>query len=98
MTVPSGHPSLPVSGPDGGGRGTGRRLGRVPGPGGGRRGHCKPFPPGGVEERRVLAGPFASRPANPGKNVVQFGEDIAGASDQLYLTLSSGLLGYRWNG
>src|SRR5215213_3713723 len=40
---------------------------------------------------------YAADPANPGKAIVSFVDDTAGASDDLRLRLNNGRLEYRWN-
>src|SRR5262245_8546773 len=52
-----------------------------------------------LECRAVPAVTFFNDPANPGKSIVQFTEDVIGASDTLQLSATSGgQLQYQWNG
>ena len=52
-----------------------------------------------LEDRAVPAVVFFSDPANPGKSIVQFSEDVPGASDTLLLRpTNGGLLQYQLNG
>src|SRR5262245_17360342 len=51
-----------------------------------------------LEGRTLPAVTFFNDTANPGKNIVQFTEDVVGASDTLQLSSSGGQLQYQWNG